>query len=268
MLSRASRRRARHVRRRRRVRRSPGLDHVDVSTAAAGREPSSSRSRPLQTRFASSGPGTSRSLRRQERRVARAAVHGASDGKLHPPRLYGCRARGHPCDCGRDPRASRATRRPARGGRLGRADDPLLLDRRRGIEDGRRLAGFDLERWRPWILVVEATKPNTTEPEHEAWEPRVLASGYCFTLFDGLNRFYVNKRAAGRLGHRLSYPACVFDQPFERFESAKRRRGLQRQLSAMEDTFPGESRGRCAPCADGSWLIPARRSRRNRKRSP
>ncbi len=99
------------------------------------------------------------------------------------------------------------------------------------------LAGFDLERWRPWILVVEATKPNTTEPEHEAWEPRVLASGYRFTLFDGLNRFYVDKRQAGRLGHLLSYPACVFDQPFERVEHAERRRGLKRQLSAMEDTF-------------------------------
>ena len=39
------------------------------------------------------------------------------------------------------------------------------------------LAGLDLTRWRPWILVVEATHPRTPTPSHEAWEPDLLAAG-------------------------------------------------------------------------------------------
>jgi FkbM family methyltransferase len=55
------------------------------------------------------------------------------------------------------------------------------------------LAGLDLNRWRPWVLVIEATLPHGGEPAHEAWDGGVVAAGYEFTLFDGLNRFYVAK---------------------------------------------------------------------------
>ncbi len=83
------------------------------------------------------------------------------------------------------------------------------------------LDGFDLKRWRPWILVIEATKPNRTEASHDSWEPRVLAAGYQFCLFDGLNRFYVHEDRL-ELTDALSYPACVFDEPFERAVDASR----------------------------------------------
>jgi FkbM family methyltransferase len=78
------------------------------------------------------------------------------------------------------------------------------------------LAGFDLARWRPWILVVEATEPNRPEPSHERWEGGVLAAGYRFCLFDGLNRFYVHREKADAFAARLSYPACMFDEAFAR----------------------------------------------------
>lgn len=45
---------------------------------------------------------------------------------------------------------------------------------------------------RPWIVVVEATLPNTQTPTHESWEPRLLSYGYSFAYFDGLSRFYVS----------------------------------------------------------------------------
>lgn len=73
------------------------------------------------------------------------------------------------------------------------------------------LAGFDLRRWRPWVLVVEATVPNSNEPSHGAWEPGVLESGYQFCLFDGLSRFYVADEHAADLKERLSFPANVLD---------------------------------------------------------
>ena len=47
---------------------------------------------------------------------------------------------------------------------------------------------------RPWIVVVESTKPNSPEPNFEVWEPQLIKLGYDFVYFDGLNRFYVSKK--------------------------------------------------------------------------
>lgn len=72
------------------------------------------------------------------------------------------------------------------------------------------LASVDLRRWRPWVVVVEATAPLTNEPTHAGWEPTLLTAGYRFCLFDGLSRFYLAEEHAD-LGATLSYPACVLD---------------------------------------------------------
>ena len=45
---------------------------------------------------------------------------------------------------------------------------------------------------RPWIVVVESTAPNEPVQTHLAWEKQLLALGYEFAYFDGLNRFYVS----------------------------------------------------------------------------
>ena len=75
------------------------------------------------------------------------------------------------------------------------------------------LASVDLTVFRPWVLVIESTAPNSVEQTHGAWEPAVLAAGYEFCLFDGLSRFYVAAEHAERLREKLSYPACALD-PF------------------------------------------------------
>jgi FkbM family methyltransferase len=49
----------------------------------------------------------------------------------------------------------------------------------------------DWEHFRPWIVVVEAIHPVTSEQSHQAWEPILLGSGYEYAYFDGINRFYV-----------------------------------------------------------------------------
>ena len=72
------------------------------------------------------------------------------------------------------------------------------------------LAGADWRRWRPQVVVVEATRPNSPEPSHHDWEPILLAAGYELALFDGLNRFYVGAESS-ELRRRLSVPANVFD---------------------------------------------------------
>ncbi|WP_024287607.1 FkbM family methyltransferase [Cellulomonas sp. KRMCY2] len=73
------------------------------------------------------------------------------------------------------------------------------------------LASVDLTRWRPRVLVVEATAPNAPISTHEAWEPAVLSAGYQLCLFDGVSRFYVADERADELRPALSYPACAHD---------------------------------------------------------
>ena len=78
------------------------------------------------------------------------------------------------------------------------------------------LAGADWERWRPCVVVVEATEPNRPVPNHKGWEPVLLAARYRFVLFDGLNRFYVRAEDPA-LVPSVSAPANVFDDyvPYE-----------------------------------------------------
>lgn len=54
------------------------------------------------------------------------------------------------------------------------------------------LAGWETSSVRPWIVVIESTRPLSPEQTHQQWEPRVLSKGYRFAYFDGLNRFYVS----------------------------------------------------------------------------
>lgn len=57
--------------------------------------------------------------------------------------------------------------------------------------EGNVLAGLDLMRYRPWLMVIEATLPGTPYPSHQQWEPALLDSGYLMVYFDGVNRFYL-----------------------------------------------------------------------------
>ncbi|PJJ96367.1 hypothetical protein CO641_14045 [Lysobacteraceae bacterium NML91-0213] len=76
--------------------------------------------------------------------------------------------------------------------------------------EGDVLAGVDFSIVRPWIVVVEATLPNTQIPSYEDWESILSNSDYDFVYFDGLNRYYV---AAERrsLSESFLAPPNVFD---------------------------------------------------------
>lgn len=54
------------------------------------------------------------------------------------------------------------------------------------------LLGMNFSRFRPWIVVVEATIPNSPASSYEEWEPILLDAKYEFVYFDGLNRFYID----------------------------------------------------------------------------
>ena len=76
--------------------------------------------------------------------------------------------------------------------------------------EGEVLRGMDFERWRPWVLVIEATLPNSRVTNHQAWEALVTSRRYRFAWFDGLNRYYVAEEHAELL-EVLSIPPNVFD---------------------------------------------------------
>jgi FkbM family methyltransferase len=72
------------------------------------------------------------------------------------------------------------------------------------------LRGMDLDRFRPWIVLVEATHPATQQSSRAAWESTLLNAGYDFAYFDGLNRFYVAKEHS-ELSKLIAVPPNVFD---------------------------------------------------------
>ena len=91
------------------------------------------------------------------------------------------------------------------------------------------LQGAKLERWQPWVLVIEATEPGSARPSYSQWESLVEGAGYRLCLFDGLNRFYLHTDRP-ELEAALSYPACVLDHPFELWHDVQLRREWRRQL--------------------------------------
>jgi len=76
------------------------------------------------------------------------------------------------------------------------------------------LEGADFARFRPWIVLVEATRPLSLDQNHQAWEPLVVNAGYTFAYFDGLNRFYVADEHSELMSAFVAPPNC-FD-PFVR----------------------------------------------------
>lgn len=58
--------------------------------------------------------------------------------------------------------------------------------------EGAAIRGMDFRRFRPWVMVIEATEPNDlTAPNYQEWDPIVRAAGYRMAYTDVLNRYYV-----------------------------------------------------------------------------
>ena len=53
------------------------------------------------------------------------------------------------------------------------------------------LEGADFEQVRPWIVLVEATEPLSTQRSEHLWEHILLQAGYQRAFFDGVNLYFV-----------------------------------------------------------------------------
>jgi FkbM family methyltransferase len=91
------------------------------------------------------------------------------------------------------------------------------------------ISGFDFTRWRPWILLIEATKPYTQEDASHEWEAGIIEAGYQCVFFDGLSKYYLSSDH-GELRQHFNAPPNVFDNfiPYEEML-------LQKKVHVMEN---------------------------------
>jgi FkbM family methyltransferase len=77
--------------------------------------------------------------------------------------------------------------------------------------EGAVVRGIDFSRYRPWVILIEATAPGSQIEAYAEWEPVILAAGYRSVYWDGLNRFYLAHEHAD-LASSFTAPPNVFDQ--------------------------------------------------------
>jgi FkbM family methyltransferase len=103
------------------------------------------------------------------------------------------------------------------------------------------LEGIDLKRFRPWIVLVEATEPDTQIRTDHEWENFLLDRDYSFTYFDGLNCFYVANEHAS-LRDTIAVPPNTFDKFFRLSEHVLTERVARidaelRRLAPLEQSY-------------------------------
>ncbi len=96
------------------------------------------------------------------------------------------------------------------------------------------LAGADLRSFRPWVVLVEATAPMSTIETHAEWEPGLLAAGYRFLWFDGLNRFYAAEEYYDELAPHFRVPVNVFDDALRAADTECARRIASAEAQAAD----------------------------------
>lgn len=93
------------------------------------------------------------------------------------------------------------------------------------------LEGNDWKKYRPWIVVVEATHPMSQVENHHDWEHLLLDADYSLAYTDGLNRFYLSSEHMD-LMPSFKYPPNIFDN----YKSAYID-NLERALSNLEQAL-------------------------------
>jgi FkbM family methyltransferase len=118
------------------------------------------------------------------------------------------------------------------------------------------IRGADWTRHRPWIVIVEATRPNSHIETHITWEPMLVEAGYTLAYRDGLNRFYVVRERAD-LAAAFAYPPNFFDGFVSagQHRSEARAAALVSQLDVANATIDGLTNTVQTMQANWSWRL-------------
>lgn len=73
------------------------------------------------------------------------------------------------------------------------------------------ILGANLPKHRPWIIVVEATRPLSPQRNSSRFQKLVRDSGYRLRWFDGLNEWYIAEEHDNSLRVSFQAPPNVFD---------------------------------------------------------
>lgn len=112
------------------------------------------------------------------------------------------------------------------------------------------LEGFSFTSIRPWIVLVEATLPNTQIAAHAEWEELLLARSYRLVYQDGLNRFYLAEEHEA-LAPAFDLPPNVFDK-FVRYPEWRAQvelhqvTGEHKRIQATQDLIQARERSAAA----------------------
>ena len=101
-----------------------------------------------------------------------------------------------------------------------------------GAEDD-VLSSFDLERWRPLCVIVEAVETFSREPTDHRFAHHFAAAGYVDAAFDGLNRFYLRDDLE-HLADVLAYPLSPMDNAVP-YAVAEGQHHLEQQRRQLEE---------------------------------
>jgi FkbM family methyltransferase len=89
---------------------------------------------------------------------------------------------------------------------------------------------------KPWIVVVEATLPNSNIDASLSWEYILTSNKYTFVYFDGINKFYLSDEKQ-ELKSYFAYPPNVLDDfiiyPF--YESMQQNDILEKEVNQLKD---------------------------------
>ena len=105
------------------------------------------------------------------------------------------------------------------------------------------LEGADFEQVRPWIVLVEATEPLSTERSEHLWEHILLQAGYQRSFFDGVNLYYVAQEHS-ELIETLAAPPNALDEykPVRMAEAEERITHLAAELELKNQELEEQHR--------------------------
>jgi FkbM family methyltransferase len=100
------------------------------------------------------------------------------------------------------------------------------------------LRGWRMRNVLPWVIVVEGTRPNSSELTERTWEPGLLDAGYKRAYFDGLNFFYVSGEHPELTKH-FGAPPNVLDsfRHYTDIETAELLESTRRELHRVESVL-------------------------------
>jgi FkbM family methyltransferase len=120
------------------------------------------------------------------------------------------------------------------------------------------IEGMNFTIFRPWIVVVEAIRPNTTIEVYQEWEYLLLNADYHLVYKDGINRFYLSQEHEGLLTN-FQYPPNMLDNFIraDHLESELRSQqadGFFNQLAITQATLTVRDTALAEQQAHSQWL--------------